>query len=218
MRNTRTILTFALLFLISCKHVETPLETHDRNVKSSIESINCKVDSLTGIRGIQKTLFLIDTNDIKYRHLIRLDRNTLNLLSNGVMIKEDESENSIDTTHSVFYFFDTLTCVLNKPAYVILQKEHILFEDIRLLLVQVNNEKVTIKLLAAEDSYNCMSILTMSALLGDSIIYTQEIADAVSDAIDSKGIYNVKTEKIKKYRFKDNSYFILDSLRTNGFR
>jgi hypothetical protein len=218
MSFTCAILTFALLFLISCKHVETTLETHNRNAKSSIESIICKVDSLTGVRGIQKTLFLIDTHDIKYKHLIRLDRNTMNLISNGIMIKENDFENAIDTTYSAFYFFDTLTCVFNKPAYLIIQKQHSIFESIRLLLVQVHNEKATIKLLAAEQSNNCMLTITMSALLGDSIIYTQEIADAVSDVIDSKGMYYVKTEIIKKYRIKDNSYFTLDSLRTNGFR
>jgi hypothetical protein len=219
MRNTSTILTFALLLLISCKHVETPLETHDRYVKSSIESISSKVDSLTGTKGVQKTLFLIDTNDIKYKHLVRLNRTTMNRILNGILIKESEISNAFDTTSSVFFYFDALTKVFNDSAFVILQKEHLIFENIRLFLVQTNKGIIKIKLLAAEDSYPCMSVLTMSTLLGDSILYTQEILEAVSDAGSRNGkIWTVNTKEIKKYSFQDFSYTKIDSLRTDGFK
>ena len=219
MRNTSTILTFALLLLISCKHVETPLETHDRYVKSSIESISSKVDSLTGIKGVQKTLFLIDKNDIKYKHLVRLDKTTMNRILNGFLIKENEFSNAFDTTSSDFYCYDTLTDVFNDTTYVILQKEHIIFESIRLFLVQINKGIIRIKLLAAEDSYPCMSVLTMSALIGDSILYTQEISEAVSDAGVSKGkMWTIEIKMTRKFNFQDFSYVMVDSLGTDAYR
>jgi len=219
MRNTSTILTFALLLLISCKHVETPLETHDRYVKSSIESISSKVDSLTGTKGVQKTLFLIDTNDIKYKHLVRLNRTTMNRILNGILIKESEISNAFDTTSSVFFYFDTLTNVFNDSAFVILQKEHLILENIRLFLVQINKGIIRIKLLAAEDSYPCMSVLTMSALIGDSILYTQEISEAMSDAGVSKGkMWTIDIKKTRKFNFQDFSYVMVDSLGTDEYR
>jgi len=219
MRNTSTILTFALLLLISCKHVETRLETHDRYVKSSIESISSKVDSLTGTKGVQKTLFLIDTNDIKYNHLVRLNRTTMIRILNGFLIKENEFSNAFDTTSSDFYCFDTLTDVSKDTAYVIIQKEHSMFENIRQYLIWRDKDKFVIKLLAAEDSYNCMSVLTMSALIGDSILYTQEVSEAISDAGTSKGkVWTVDIKITRKFNFKDFSYFMVDSLRTDGYR
>ena len=219
MKNTSTILTFALLLLISCKHIETPLETHGRYVKSSIESINSKVDSLTGIKGVQKTLFLIDTNVIKFKHLVRLDNNTTSLILKGFMIKEDEFSNNLYTPNSDFYCLDTLTNLLKDTAYVIIQKEHSMIENIRQYLIWRNKDKFVIKLLAAEDLYNCMSVLTMSALIGDSILYTQEISEAISDAGLSKGkVWTVDVKIIRKFNFRDFSYFMVDSLGTAGYK
>jgi len=218
MRKTSTSLLLVLLLLISCKHVETPLETHDRNVKSSIESINSKVDSLTGAKNV-KTLFLIDTNDIKFKHLVRLDSNITSLILKGFMIKEDETSNNFYTPNSDFYCFDTLTNIFKDTAYVIIQKEHSMSENIRQYLILRNNDTFVIKLLAAEDSSPWMSFLTMSALIGDSILYTQEISSAVSDAGVSKGkMWTIDIKKTRKFNFQDFSYVMVDSLRTAGER
>jgi hypothetical protein len=219
MRKTSTFLLLALLLLISCKHVETPLETHDRNAKSSIESITSKVDSLTRTKGVQKTLFLIDTNDIKFKRLVHLDSNITSLILKGFMIKEDETSNNFYTPNSDFYCFDTLTNIFKDTAYVIIQKEHSMFENIRQYLIWRNKDTFVIKLLAAEDSSPWMSFLTMSALIGDSILYTQEISSAVSDAGVSKGkMWTIDLKKTSKFNFQDFSYVMVDSLRTAGER
>jgi hypothetical protein len=195
------------------------MEYNERYVKSSIESINAKVDSLTGIKGVQKTLFLIDTNNIRFKHLAQLDSNTTSLILKGFMIKEDAISNNFYTPNSDFYFFDTLTNVFKDTAYVILQKEHSMIENIRQYLIWRDKDKFVIKLLAAEDSYNCMSVLTMSALIGDSILYTQEVSEAISDAGTSKGkVWTVDIKITRKFNFSDFSYFMVDSLGTAGYR
>ena len=207
------------MLLFSCKHVETPLEYNERYIKSSIESINDKVDSLTGIKGVQKTLFLIDTNNIKFKHLTQLDSNTTSLILKGFMIKEDATSNNFYTPGSDFYFFDTLTNVFKDTAYVILQKEHSMIENIRLYLIWRNKDKLIIKLLAADDGYPWMSVLTMSSLLGDSILYTQEMSTAVSDAGVSKGkMWTIDIKKTRKFNFRDFSYVMVDSLGTDEYR
>jgi len=90
--------------------------------------------------------------------------------------------------------------------------------NVRLYLVRIKKDKTLIKLLASDENQFCMSTMTTSALLGDSIIYTQENSNAFSDIIESNNkIYSVKTEKLKKYILKNNSYSLLDSTITTGY-
>ncbi len=64
-----------------------------------------------------------------------------------------------------------------------------------------------------------MSVITMSALLGDTIIYTQEFSDAQSDLVGRNGeTRTVKINKIKKYSLTDNSYILVDSTRTEEYK
>ena len=90
--------------------------------------------------------------------------------------------------------------------------------NIRLYLVRIKKDKTFIKLLAADENGFCISNMTTSALLGDSIIFTQQNLDGVSDAISKDGkTYFVKAYRIKKYKLKDNSYNLLDHSRTTGY-
>ena len=219
MRNTSAILIFTLLLLISCKHIETPLETNARILKTLTESFNGKVDSLTKEKNIQKLLFLIDTNQQKYKHLIRLDSITLNRILKGDIIQESEIAFNFNPANSEFFSFDTLPTTFKDTAFIILQKEHIFIENQRLFLIRIFEDKVKIKLLASEDNYNCMYVSTMSALLGDTIIYTQKFSDAQSDVVGRNGkTWTVKINEIKKYSLKDNSYLMVDSTRINEYK
>ena len=207
-----------LLLLFSCKHKETNSERYKRNIKANIESLTKKVDSYTRTTGIRKTIFVIDTTDIKFKNLARLDKKTASRIVNGEMIKEDEFTSKIDTFKTELYFFDNLTSTFKDSTYIILEKKYIILMNIRLYLVRIKKDKTFIKLLAADENGFCISNMTTSALLGDSIIFTQQNLDGVSDAISKDGkTYFVKAYRIKKYKLKDNSYNLLDHSRTTGY-
>jgi len=137
----------------------------------------------------------------------------------GDIIQESEIAFNFDPSKSEFFSFDTLPTTFKDTAFIILQKEHIFIENTRLFLIRIFENKVKIKLLASEDNYNCMSVITMSALLGDTIIYTQEFSDAQSDIVGRNGeTWTVKINEIKKYSLTDNSYLMVDSTRTEEYK
>ena len=209
-----------LLLLFSCKHKETDSEIYKRNVKTTIESLTKKVDSYCRTTGIQKTIFVIDTTDIKFKNLVRLDKATASRIRNGEMIMEDKFMNKIDTFRTELYFFGNLTNTFKDTTYLILEKENVILflMNIRLYLIRMKKDKTLIKLLAADENQFCMSTKTTSALLGDSIIFTQETSDAVSDVIGRDGkTYFSKTDKFKKYILTTNTYSLLDSTNTTGY-
>ena len=207
-----------LLLAFSCKHKVTDSERYKTYVKATVKLLTKKVDSYTQNTGIRKTIFIIDTTKIKFKNLIRVDKVTASIIRNGEMIMEDEFMSKIDTFKTELYYFGNLTNIFKNTTYLIIEKEHVILMNIRLYLVRIKKDKIQIKLLAAVENQFCMSTMTTSALLGDSIIFTQQTSDAISDAVGKdRKTYFVKTARIKKYKLKDNSYTILDHTRTTGY-
>jgi hypothetical protein len=208
-----------LLLVFSCKHKVTDSERYKTDIKATVKLLTKKVDSYTQNTGIRKTIFVIDTTKIKFKNLVRVDKVTASRIRNGEMIMEDEFMSKIDTFKTELYYFGNLTNTFKDTTYLILLKEQVILMNIRLYLVRIKKDKMHIKLLAADENQFCMSTMTTSALLGDSIIFTQQTSDAISDAIgkDNK-TYFVKTARIKKYKLKDNSYKIFDHSRTTSYK
>ncbi|MDP4269879.1 MAG: hypothetical protein Q8909_07110 [Bacteroidota bacterium] len=218
MNRTNLILVVTLFLLFSCKHKETDSERYKRNIKATIESLTQKVDSFTRTTGIQKTIFVIDTTDIRFKNLVRLDKATTKKIMKGEMIMEDKFSHEIVSLRTELYFFDNLTSVFKDTTYVILEKENIIMPNLRLYLVRMKKDKTMIKLLAAVESQFCMTTVTTSALLGDSVVFTRQTSHAISDAgLSNDKTYFVGTERIKRFILKDNTYTTLDSTMTRGY-
>jgi len=218
MKRTDIILIMTLLLLFSCKHKETDSEIYKRNVKATIESLTKKVDSYCRTTGIRKTIFVIDTTDIKFKNLVRLDQATTKKIMKGEMIMEDKFSHKIISLRTELYFFGNLTSTFKDTTYIILEKENVIFPNFRLYLVRMKKDKTQLKLLAGVKSQSCMTTVTTSALLGDSVILTQETSHASSDTRESNGKdYFVRTYRIKKLILKDNMYTSLDSTMTRGY-
>jgi len=207
-----------LLLLFSCKHKETDSEIYKKDVKATIESLTKKVDSYCRSTGIQKTIFVIDTTDIQFKNLVRLDNVTTKKIMKSEMIPEDKFSHEILSLRTELYLFGNLTSIFKDTTYIVLEKENLIFPNLRLYLVRIKKDKTQIKLLAAVESQSCMTTVTSSALLGDSVIFTRQTSHAISDAVlsDDK-TYFVRTDRIKKYILKDNTYISLDSTKTRGY-
>ncbi|MDP4208273.1 MAG: hypothetical protein Q8928_05610 [Bacteroidota bacterium] len=222
MKKTDLIYLIFILFISSCNSPKTKFkEAHDLLVKSSVESLANKIDSLDGLKGTQKTFFFIDTTSFKYKRKKQLDSITTKRILNGAIVREGEFPESIDTSFSKYYFYDSLTSSYCDSSYIIMRKRNNPYFDfgsnLSLYLVRFNNEKIVLKLLANEGYSDCQSTLTISALQGNSVIYTYSYNYQGSDVINKDGkSFSVKTTKIKKYDLKDGSYTLFEKQKENN--
>lgn len=226
-----SIITLAFVVLSCNNNSVIPEDKSEDNLnvdfyESLVTSFRKITDSLTGQPGMQK-IFMIDKGAIRSGNFRQVDSVFLKRILNGIKVKEGDFLDYIDPKYgkvlfrgSTLFYYDTLTDILKDTSYVIYEScndQMGMGTNMRLYLIRLVDNELKIKLLSDFSFYDCAFVSTISALVGDSIIYTYKYSSLTSDIITDSGAYSTQSEILKKYNLINDTYYAIDSTRTEGY-